>query len=231
MNPGRPTEGWNQIMTLPRRLTLLSKDELGQEPAGDIASLHISAQHQDAMKLPANEEVVLKNIRGNAMEIDPKNAQMVELNVLHSPSKEEYTRIILFKERGFSRGLVYKSGPETAIMPADLVNLVTGEKPAPRAPNIPASLITIETSYSSVLPDARSRSLETASFSLNPGETVKLRIFIDKSVVEVFINGKQALAVRVYPGRDDSTGVSLRAQGQEAELKSLDAWQMKNIYE
>ena len=36
MNAGRPTEGWNQIMTLPRRLTILPNDELGQEPAGDI---------------------------------------------------------------------------------------------------------------------------------------------------------------------------------------------------
>ncbi len=45
MNPGRPTEGWNQIMTLPRRLTLISKDELGQEPAGEMASLRYDARH------------------------------------------------------------------------------------------------------------------------------------------------------------------------------------------
>jgi len=49
-------------------------------------------------------------------------------------------------------------------------------------------------------------------------------------VVEVFANGKQCVAVRVYPGREDSTGVSLRAQGDSAELRSLDAWQMKSIY-
>ncbi|MBA2423673.1 MAG: glycoside hydrolase family 32 protein, partial [Chitinophagales bacterium] len=45
MNQGRPTEGWNHIMTLPRRLTLISKDELGQEPAGDISSLRYNPQH------------------------------------------------------------------------------------------------------------------------------------------------------------------------------------------
>jgi beta-fructofuranosidase len=56
-------------------------------------------------------------------------------------------------------------------------------------------------------------------------------VFIDKSVVEVFVNGKQCVAMRVYPGRADSIGVSLRSQGQDATLKSLDAWQMKNIYE
>jgi hypothetical protein len=37
--------------------------------------------------------------------------------------------------------------------------------------------------------------------------------------------------VRVYPSRDDSIGFSICSQGQESELKSLDAWQMKNIYQ
>jgi beta-fructofuranosidase len=156
---------------------------------------------------------------------------MIEMNVLRSPNKEEYTRIIFFKEKGFSKGLDYKSGTETALMPADLVSLVTGEKPVPRVPNTTFSLITIESSWSSALPDARLRPPETAPFFLPPGETVKLRIFIDKSVVEVFVNGKQCVAMRVYPGRDDSMGVSIRAQGQDASLKSLDAWQMKSIYE
>ena len=50
-------------------------------------------------------------------------------------------------------------------------------------------------------------------------------------VVEVFINGRQCVAARVYPGREDSGGVSLRAQGKDAKLISLDAWQMKSIYE
>ena len=56
-------------------------------------------------------------------------------------------------------------------------------------------------------------------------------MFVDRSVVEVFVNGKQCVAVRVYPDREDSVGVSLRSQGQDAVLKSLDAWQMKNIYD
>lgn len=234
MTPGKRTGDWDQIMTLPRRLTLISKDELGQEPAGDIASLRYNAKRIGTTKLPANQEIVLKDINGNAIEIsaeiDPKNAQLIEMNVLRSPNKEEYTRIIFFKEKGLTKGVEYKSGPETAIMPAELISWITGEKWAPRTPNTPSSLITIESSYSSTLSDVRLRAPETAPFFLNPDEPLKLRVFIDKSVVEVFVNGKECIAVRVYPGRDDSTGVSIRAQGQDAELKSLDAWQMKSIY-
>ena len=74
------------------------------------------------------------------------------------------------------------------------------------------------------------RAPETGAVSIARDETLKLRVFVDKSVVEVFANGKQCVAMRVYPDREDSVGVSLRSQGQVCELKSLDAWQMKNIY-
>ena len=234
MNAGKPTGEWNHIMSLPRKLTLAAKDDLRQEPTGDIESLRYNKQETGAMKLVANKETVLKNIKGNAIEIaaeiNPKNAQVIELNVLRSPNKEEYTRIIIYKEKGFSKGLDYQAGNGTAFMPADLIPLVTGEKPGLRNPNVRASLISIESSFSSTLPDVQLRAPETAPFILEQNENIKLRIFIDKSVVEVFVNGKQCVAMRVYPGREDSMGVSILSHGQEAELVSLEAWQMKNIY-
>lgn len=234
MNPGRTTQGWNQIMSLPRKLTLLEPDVLGQEPAGDVNSLRTNNRHLGPMVLPANKEVVLQGIRGNAMEIeaeiDPKNAQMFEINVLRSPGKEEYTRIVFYREKGFGRGLEYLAGEGTLAMPADLMYMYTNQKQAPRDRST-TSLISLETAFSSSLPDTRFRPPETAPFRLAQGETVKLRIFIDKSIVEVFANGKQVVAARVYPDRNDSVGVSVRAHGDAAEIKSLDAWQMKNIYE
>ena len=75
-----------------------------------------------------------------------------------------------------------------------------------------------------------SRPPESAPVALARNEPLELRVFVDKSVVEVFVNGRQCVAVRVYPGREDSLGVSLRAQGQDAQLESLDAWQMKSVY-
>jgi beta-fructofuranosidase len=91
-------------------------------------------------------------------------------------------------------------------------------------------LVTIDSSYASLLPDVASRAPETAQLFLEKNEPLKLRVFVDRSVVEVFVNGKQCVAMRVYPGRKDSVGVSMRAQGKGAVLKSLDTWQMKNIY-
>ena len=230
MNQGLPTEGWNQIMTLPRRLTLAGDDEVRVAPAGDIESLRYEHRRIEATELPANEEVVLEGIEGSALElmleIDAKDAPMVELNVLRSPDRQEHTRIAFYKDRGF------RIQPESTQSGA----MLHGGKPAvqahsqPRPIEIRESLLTLDTSYSSTLPGALSRAPETAPIRLEPDEPLQLRVFIDHSVVEVFANGKQCVAARVYPGRRDSTGVSLRAQGSPAELRSLDAWKMRNIY-
>jgi beta-fructofuranosidase len=69
------------------------------------------------------------------------------------------------------------------------------------------------------------------SFYLTPGQTLKLRVFRDRSVVEVPANSRQALAARIFPGRPDSTGISLQARGAEAELRPLDVWRMQGIWE
>lgn len=212
MNPGKPTGEWDQIMTLPRLLTLSGNDDIGQQPTGDIESLRYDRQAVGAMKLPANKEVVLKNIKGNAMEIvaeiDVKDVPAFEINVLRSPKKEEYTRIAFFRDRGFSANR-------------------QGTSDVPGTHN---SLVTLETSHSSLHPDVRPRAPETAPLLLDKDEPLRLRIFIDKSIVEVFINGKQALAARVYPSKSNSTGVSLLSIGKDSELKSLEAYQMKSIY-
>lgn len=215
INVGKPTTGWNQIMSLPRRLTLIGKDELAQTPAGDLASLRYDHQQIAAQVLPANREVVLDGVGGKALEIaaeiDLQNAQMVELNVLRSPGKEEFTRIAFYKDRGY----------------------VDWDRSAgwTRFRESKDSLLMIDASYSSELPDVESRAPEMAPIYLAPGETLKLRVFIDQSVVEVFANDRQCVTVRVYPGRPESVGVSLRAQGAEATLHSLDAWQMRSIYD
>jgi len=68
--------------------------------------------------------------------------------------------------------------------------------------------------------------VERAPFVLQPGETFKLRVFVDKSVVEIFANDRQAIGRRVYPARNDSLGMRLFANGGNANLKTAKAWDM-----
>ena len=232
MNPGYPTKGWNQIMSLPRRVTLGDyEDELNIDPAGDIESVRREHQHIGETLLPANQELVLDNISGNAMElnleIDAKDSPMVELNVLRSPNREEYTRISLFKDRGFR---MHRDLPKEGALLASGASAVP-KFGAPRKVPVMQSIVSLDSSYSSTLPGALSRPPESAPIVLEDDEPLRLRVFIDRSIVEIFANDQQCIAARVYPGRPDSVGVSLRAQGSDATLKSLDAWQMTNIYE
>ena len=213
MNPGKPTAGWNQIMTLPWRLTV-DGDLVQMEPAGDLSPLRNDGTHVTGLELPANEELVLPGVSGDSLELelelDAQDAPVVELNVLRSPGAEEYTRISFYKERGFRA----TSWNQPAGYPAQSVQ----------------SVLSIDTAHASTAADVRPRPPETAQLALGEGEPLQLRVFVDRSVVEVFANGRQCLAVRVYPEREDSVGVSLRSQGGPSVVGSLRSWRMGSIW-
>jgi beta-fructofuranosidase len=55
---------------------------------------------------------------------------------------------------------------------------------------------------------------------------LKLRVFVDKSVVEVFANDRQAVMRRIYPTRADSLGVALFSNGGPTKVPVVEAWEM-----
>jgi len=59
-----------------------------------------------------------------------------------------------------------------------------------------------------------------------PTTPLSLRVFLDRSVIEIYANGRHCLTSRVYPTRDDAVGVSARAEGGRAEIASLSAWEL-----
>ena len=206
INHGKPTQGWDHIMSLTRHLTLGRDGTLGIEPVPAVESLRCDHQSVAGMSLPPNREVVLEGIEGNAMElaaeIDPGDAREVCIHALRSPGGEEHTAISFYR---LGHMTVRKGRPQQ-------------------------DALALDTSRSSLLPDVLARPPEVAPFELEEGEPLKLRVFVDRSVVEVFANGRQCLALRVYPARQDSVGVSIRAQGGQATLHALDAWRMKSIW-
>jgi beta-fructofuranosidase len=68
--------------------------------------------------------------------------------------------------------------------------------------------------------------VESAPFALREDESLHLRVFVDRSVVEIYANDRQAIGRRVYPMRADSTRVSLFSQGGAARFRSVRAWEM-----
>jgi len=66
--------------------------------------------------------------------------------------------------------------------------------------------------------------LEAAPFELK-NDVLTLRIFTDRSVVEVFANDKQAIGRSVYPTLG-GTAIKLFAKGGEANVRSIKAWEL-----
>jgi len=88
--------------------------------------------------------------------------------------------------------------------------------------------VVLATGRSSLSRDAGGRTY-LGALKLNPGEPLRLTVFLDGSVVEVFANSRTCLTGRIYPTRSDSLGVALFAREGRARLKSLDAYEMKTI--
>lgn len=217
INDGRPSEEWDQVMSLAQRLTLGPDSRLRIQPVDAIASLRGVHQYVGPTVLPASRDLVLDAIKGDtlelAAEIEPGLARWVQLNVLRSPDAEEYTSITFYNfDRKLSiwydtKAVVCLDGTRSSVLrdvwlrPPERVEL-----------------------------DSGSRDWNSAPLAGSPGRPLTLRVFVDRSIVEVFVNERHYLALRVYPGRSDSVGVSLRAQGQDAVLRKLDAWQINSIW-
>ncbi|MGA3325678.1 MAG: glycoside hydrolase family 32 protein [Terriglobia bacterium] len=88
--------------------------------------------------------------------------------------------------------------------------------------------IVLATGRSSLSPDAGGRTYRGA-LKLKPGEPLRLTVFVDASVVEVFANGRTCLTGRIYPTRGDSLGVGIFAREGQAHVKSFDAFEMRAI--
>jgi beta-fructofuranosidase len=205
------------LMSLPRKLALNERDYISNdnrplnplkiEPVEELKTLRFDPVKLEDVSIPASGEKLLAGVQGRAMEleavIDPQQASEIGLRVLRSPNSKEQTTISLFMH---AWGWPYK--PERA----DRRELM------------------IDVSRATLNPEVASRSPEIGPLGLKPGELLHLRVFIDRSVVEVFANGRQCLTLRAYPTCEDSTGVAVFARGGEAKLVSLTAWQMRSVW-
>lgn len=73
--------------------------------------------------------------------------------------------------------------------------------------------------------------LEEAPFTLEADEKLQLDIFVDKSIVEVYANERQAICRRIFP-TDPQDAVGVHMIGGGSKLEQLDIWEMSpaNMY-
>lgn len=201
--------GWSGVMTVPRILSLAVDGDLRIEPAPELEALRLSHRIHRDVDLAADAELTLDDICGDCLElavrIAPEHAGAVGFGVRCAPDGAEQTVILCDPSSRKLRVDVSRSTLDKSICYARYRSPQALER-------LPA--------------EARFVEAQEAPFELSAGEALELRVFLDRSVLEVFANGRQCITQRIYPSRADSLGVRLFSRGGAARVNSVEAWEM-----
>jgi beta-fructofuranosidase len=69
--------------------------------------------------------------------------------------------------------------------------------------------------------------IRTGDYTINPNEVLNIHLFIDGSVAEVFINGKDAFTTRFFPHFAESNEVEIFCEGGSLQVINADVWELK----
>ncbi|MDR0902143.1 MAG: glycoside hydrolase family 32 protein [Opitutaceae bacterium] len=204
---GRRPQAWESTVTLPRVLSLDKNNNLLITPPEELKQLRANPRALAAAKVPAGGELVPpKNFRGDVAELlvtFPAGLKKpFGLKVRRSADAREYTTITVNPEK------------QTLVVGLDHSTL----DPAINYPVLRGAYM-------------REKKLEqqfvreqTAPLALAPGEPLTLRVFLDRSVLEIYANDRQCVTQRVYPTLPDAAGVSLFSEGGAIEGVSVEMW-------
>ena len=201
-----PDYGWSGIMSLPRVLTLAKNNELQINPPEEVKAIRLAKIEENNISLMANNQKKL-SIEGKSLEIqlEIKGGEKTPygVKVFCSPDGREET--------------IIKYDPVKKELVIDFIkSSINGPVKMPSH-----SLLkpTIE-GFDSTVTEQR------APFELKKGETLKLDIFIDRSIIEVFANGRQCITQVVYPELENSKSVKIFSGDEPINVKKVQAWKM-----
>ncbi len=201
------------FQSLPRVLDLAEDGTPRITPARELEALRRKARTREDLALPADSDTPLEGIRGAHLElspeIDPGDAREVGIKVRCSPNGEEETAVWWDREAAVLRVDVSRSTLREDVTYGSPPFTSYGLQ---RAQDNANPILTFE-----------------APFELPGGEPLRLRVFLDGPMLEVFANDRQCVTQVIYPKRDDSLGIKLCARGGAAEVKTLRAWEMKPL--
>jgi sucrose-6-phosphate hydrolase SacC (GH32 family) len=174
-----------------------------------VEALRFNDREFGDLHLAADAEIVLDGVRGDclelALEMEPEGAREFGVKVRCSPDGVEQTAVVYAPEEGALKVDVSRSTLDENIRYTYYRSLSALNR----------------------LPESQRRvGAQAAPLELAPGEPLRLRLFLDRSVLEVFANSRQCITQRIYPTRRDSLGVLLFARGGSVRVKSVQAWDL-----
>ncbi|MCQ4086054.1 glycoside hydrolase family 32 protein [Saccharibacillus sp. JS10] len=190
--------GWAGAMTIPRVLTI-EDGQIRTRPLPELSKLRGKSVHYTNEKL-------LSSLAANSQSVEPDSS--IYTGRQFAGVSGEYTEL----------EIEFEAGTATSFGIAMRVGESSGEETV-LSYDCQQQKLTLDRERSG----AGSGGIRRAPLSLQNG-ILKLRIFIDRSSVEVFAgDGEVAMSARIYPGVD-STGIRFFAKDGETLLKSVDCW-------
>jgi len=224
-----------RVHTQALQFSLDENQRLLIRPAPGMVSLRDRHQRAQPRLLEANTETIIPELAGATreinLEIDPRTSKAIRFSVRRSPGGEESTDMTFyptfftlgdykeFSEAGrpWNRFREFDGNFGAFVIDQSRSSLGTSDKP-------PGDVQFHPSNFMVSVP----QTIELEPWVLKD-QPLNLRIFIDNSLVEVFINDRKFGATLVFPTRDDSIGVSITAIGGDAFLNSAESWDMKPI--
>lgn len=81
----------------------------------------------------------------------------------------------------------------------------------------------INSTLSDALKDSRQ-----ADYNMSPNQPMDIRVYLDHSILEIFVDDTEVFSCRVYPSREASNRIDLIANAGTVTIDTLDAWQIDN---
>lgn len=184
-----PTEGFRGAMTLPRELTLETRN-------GEATLIQQPARELEAARVPV---------------LSLKNASVQEINAACAGLRLEAYVIEAELAQGMSAGFKVKAGAGQQTVVG--INTQTQELYVDRTASG-------KDDFHKLFPGLHSAKLTS------PAAVYDLRIYVDRSSVEVFGNGGQAVLTDLIFPASESAGLAAFAEQEEAVFRSLEIYEL-----
>jgi beta-fructofuranosidase len=177
--------GWAGVMSLPRLLNIGSDGTLGIEPVEELRVLRGEQKQISNTTMNPKGPILLEGFASDCAEIEAE----IELGNA--------------QQAGLRVRSTFDGSEETLIgFDRDTQSLfcdTSHSSKDPETANLPFFL--------------GANGIQRGSLKLDKGEPLRLRVYLDASVIEIFANGKISLSDRVYPSNPESLGIGLFSIG------------------
>ncbi len=193
---------WCSVMTLPWHLIPDTTHGMSIQPAEELNALRYDERRWPDQSLAVDQEIALEGCDSDCMELRltfiPESNATFGLKVLCSPDGEEETVIL------------YDAVAEELVIDFNKSSNDPDLDYLPRHGHL-----------------QRGQLVQRIPLGIQPGHPLDLIVYVDRSIVEVFVNRRVATVQRVYPMRPDSRRTRLFARDGRVKASHIVKWEME----